>query len=76
MILIIDILAVIIIIITSFSDITTFVIVISKHSSVARQFRLEIKGPREAGKGRQAQGATLPCCGSTLTTLLTLCQQS
>ena len=63
MITIINIIAVIIII-SSFIDITTFAIVISKHSSVAWQFRLEIKGPREVGKGRQARVATPPCCAS------------
>ena len=76
MILMIDFLAVVIIITTSFSVIITFAIVTSKHSFVAWQFRLEIKGPREAGKGRQAQVATPPCCASISMMLLTLCQQS
>ena len=77
MILMIDFLAVvIIIIITSFSVIITFAIVTSKHSFAAWQFRLEIKGPREAGKGRQARVATPPCCAWIwILLMMFLCQK-
>ena len=75
MILMIDFLAVVIIITTSFSVIITFAIVTSKHSFVAWQFRLEIKGPREAGKGRQAQVATPPCCASISIVFIAICQK-